>query len=166
MADGPGIHPATSSRRIVRKSALWFSEGSHRKAEARRAHRCVECGAPLPSGRTPYCGRVCQWRFQGEYFWDAARTYVLHRDRFTCRACGRRHRVRDLEVDHIQEIALGGRSLDYGNLQTLCRPCHRAKTVRFLRGRARLSPSAGGLEAETPASAGLSAPDGPEWFPA
>jgi 5-methylcytosine-specific restriction endonuclease McrA len=120
---------------LLRHSSEWFTDGSSKKAEARRRHACVECHAPLPNGRTPYCGRKCQWRFRGHYFWDAARTYVLHRDRFTCQRCGRRHYVRDLEVDHVIEIAAGGPALDYANLQTVCRRCHRAKTVQFLRAR-------------------------------
>lgn len=115
----------------------------------------MECGTELPSRRSPYCGRRCQWRFQGHFFWDAARTYVIHRDRFTCRRCGRRHRVRELEVDHIVEIARGGASLDYDNLQTLCRSCHREKTVQFLRTRR--------TDAIAPATVG---PIEVEWFPA
>ncbi|HEV2428620.1 MAG TPA: HNH endonuclease signature motif containing protein [Thermoplasmata archaeon] len=154
-AEGP-----SAPGRVLRRSAAWFTEGRHRKADARRRRRCVECDRPLDSGRTPYCGRLCQWRFQGRYFWDAARTYVIHRDRFTCRACRTRHRVRELEVDHIVEIARGGASLDYGNLQTMCRPCHRGKTIRFLRDR-RSSPRG-------PIGAAALAPteEGAEWFPA
>lgn len=126
---------AAASVRIVRRSASWFTEGRARKAEARRSRRCVECAEALDSGRTPYCGRVCQWRFQGRYFWDAARIYVMHRDRYTCQHCQVRRRARELEVDHIVEIARGGESLRYENLQTLCRGCHREKTRRFLRAR-------------------------------
>jgi len=163
----PGSVVRPPSGRVIRNSALWFSEGSRRKAEARRAHQCVECGTPLPTGRTPYCGRTCRWRFQGRYFWDAARTYVIHRDRFTCQACRRRQRVRDLEVDHIWEIALGGPSLDYANLQTMCRSCHRAKTVRFLKARPR-SPRVpveeGPVGGRPAAPAG--AAEASEWFPA
>ncbi len=96
----------------------------------------MECGASRPDGRSAYCTRRCQWRFRGRFFWDAARTFVLHRDRFTCQRCHVRHRVRDLEVDHIVEIALGGSSLDYDNLQTVCRACHRKKTAEFLHRRA------------------------------
>jgi 5-methylcytosine-specific restriction endonuclease McrA len=124
----------------------------------------VECGTPLPTGRTPYCGRTCQWRFQGRYFWDAARTYVIHRDRFICQGCRRRHRVRDLEVDHIWEIALGGPSLDYANLQTMCRSCHRAKTSRFLRARPRAPPAGRPGEGERGLPAAVA--EAPEWFPA
>jgi 5-methylcytosine-specific restriction endonuclease McrA len=152
---GPG-------RRELRRPALWFSDGTRKKTEARRAHRCVECDTALPSGRTPYCGRRCQWRFQGRYFWDAARTFVIHRDRFTCQICRTRRRVRDLEVDHIVEIARGGGTLAYENLQTLCRSCHRAKTAAFLRAYRRRGDGALPTGPEHP-------PEGPEfgeWFPA
>lgn len=121
--------------REVRRSAAWFSDGARRKAEARRSRRCVECTSTLPSGRSPYCGRRCQWKFRGRYFWDAARTFVMFRDRYTCQSCRRRRYARELDVDHIREIAAGGATFDYTNLQTICRPCHRAKTAQFNRAR-------------------------------
>lgn len=96
---------------------------------------------------------MCQWKYHGRYFWDAARIYVLRRDRYTCQACGHRDRRRGLDVDHIREIARGGAPLAYDNLQTLCRACHRVKTVAFLRERRKAT-----------------APPGPstdaDWFPA
>jgi 5-methylcytosine-specific restriction endonuclease McrA len=128
--------PAPPNLRILRNSRAWFTEGAARKAEARRARRCVECSTELPTRRTPYCSRRCRWKFQGRYFWDAARTYVIHRDRFTCQTCRQRLRVAQLEVDHKLEIARGGPSLEYENLQTICRRCHRAKTGAFLKARA------------------------------
>jgi 5-methylcytosine-specific restriction endonuclease McrA len=70
--------------------------------------------------------------FHGHYFWDSARSYVMLRDRYTCRICGTRRRARELDVDHIVEIARGGAALEYSNLQTVCRECHRAKTRAFL----------------------------------
>lgn len=147
MADPP------DGRRVVRDSERWYSEGVRRRREARQNRACVECQRPLASRRTPYCSRTCRWKYHGRFFWDAARIYVMRRDRFTCQACGLRARRRALEVDHIQEIARGGAPLSYENLQTLCRACHRAKTVAFLRGRRR--------------SAGRTEPSlGPEWFPA
>ena len=93
----------------------------------------------LGSRRSPYCSRRCQWKFHGHYFWDSARSYTMLRDRYTCRLCGRRRRARDLDVDHIVEIARGGAALEYSNLQTVCRDCHRSKTAAFLRARARPS---------------------------
>jgi 5-methylcytosine-specific restriction endonuclease McrA len=121
--------------RILALSAAWFSDGARRRTEARRAGRCVECDRALAGHRTPYCSRRCRWKFHGHYFWDSARSYVLLRDRYTCRVCGVRRRARELDVDHIVEIALGGAALEYSNLQTVCRTCHRAKTRAFLTGR-------------------------------
>jgi 5-methylcytosine-specific restriction endonuclease McrA len=146
--------------RVLRDSARWFSEGTELKRAARRDRRCVACSGVLETHRTPYCSRLCQWRFQAGYFWDAARTYAIHRDRFTCRACARRFRVGQLEVDHIVEIARGGAPLDPANLQTLCRGCHRVKTRAFLRGRS------GRGQATAPPPAGPGTFDPAEWFPA
>gem|GEM_PF-441027 len=119
--------------RIIALSAAWFSDGAARRARARREARCVECSRALASRRTPYCSRRCQWMFHGHYFWDSARSYVMLRDRYTCRLCGTRHRARELDVDHILEIARGGAALEYSNLQTVCRACHARKTQAFLR---------------------------------
>ncbi len=123
------------SGRILALSVAWFSDGVRRRAEARRTKRCVECGQELASRRTPYCSRRCRWSFQGHYFWDAARSFVLLRDRYTCQVCGLRRRASELDVDHIVEIARGGAALEYSNLRTVCRVCHRAKTRAFLRER-------------------------------
>jgi 5-methylcytosine-specific restriction endonuclease McrA len=57
------------------------------------------------------------------------------RDRYTCQICHGRRRARQLDVDHIVEIAAGGAALEYSNLQTVCRDCHRAKTLGFLHHR-------------------------------
>ncbi len=84
--------------------------------------------------------------FHGHYFWDSARSYVLLRDRYTCRLCAVRHRARELDVDHIIEIARGGAALEYSNLQTVCRDCHGRKTRAFLR-QARAVRSGGSSEA-------------------
>ncbi len=121
--------------RILALSSAWFSDGARRRAEARRVARCVECDAPLASHRTPYCSRRCRWKFHGHYFWDSARSYTMLRDRYTCRICGKRKRAPELDVDHIVEVACGGASLEYSNLQTICRECHHAKTLAFLRSR-------------------------------
>jgi 5-methylcytosine-specific restriction endonuclease McrA len=140
--------PAASVRvdrngRVLALSAAWFSDGARRRAQARASRRCVECGGALSSGRTPYCSRRCQWKFHGHYFWDSARSFVLLRDRYTCQLCGVRRRARELDVDHVVEIAAGGAALDYGNLRTVCRGCHREKTRRFLASRRRAEASSG-----------------------
>ncbi len=162
---GPAPPAPPRGRVVVLNNAdAWRTEASGRKAEARRRRRCVECAGALPSGRSPYCSSRCRWRFHGHYFWDAARVVVLRRDRYTCRICRRRFRARELEVDHVIELAAGGRPLEFANLQTVCRPCHRAKTVQFVRWRA------GRARPRPPAIGAAGAPE-PEswvspWFPA
>ncbi|HZY92137.1 MAG TPA: HNH endonuclease signature motif containing protein [Thermoplasmata archaeon] len=146
-----------ADRRLLRDSQGWFREGLAARRAARLRQECVECHRALASRRTPYCSRRCRWSFHGRFFWDSARQFVLHRDRFTCRACGRRARKRELEVDHVLEIARGGALLDYANLQTLCRACHRAKTVEFLRARPRTGRRRVNPGNEEPES---------DWFPA
>ncbi len=136
MEERPPSVRVDASGRILALSAAWFTDGARRRAEARRARRCVECGAELGSRRSPYCSRRCRWGFHGHYFWDSARTFVLARDRYTCRICRRRVPARLLEVDHIVEIGRGGAALEYSNLQAVCRECHREKTRGFLRERA------------------------------
>jgi len=131
MASAPTVRIDPGGR-VIALSAAWFSDGARRRTEARRARRCVECGRELPSRRTPYCSRRCRWKFRGHYFWDSARSFVLLRDRYTCQVCGRRRRARELDVDHIVEIARGGAALEYANLRTVCRTCHREKTRTFL----------------------------------
>ncbi|MDE0658047.1 MAG: HNH endonuclease [Gammaproteobacteria bacterium] len=57
--------------------------------------------------------------------WRRVRRHVLERDGYACCRCGRRG-VR-LEVDHVVPLKDGGTD-DLSNLQTLCKPCHAAKT--------------------------------------
>ena len=49
---------------------------------------------------------------------------IYARDGNRCRICGRK--TDDLEIDHIIPISKGGKST-YGNLQTLCHRCNKAK---------------------------------------
>ena len=143
----PSVSVAPGGR-ILALSAAWYSDGADRRREARRDRHCVECHSALPTSRTPYCSRICRWKFHGHYFWDAARIYVMRRDRYTCAVCRSRRRARELEVDHIVEIARGGAALEYSNLQTICRPCHRSKTRAFLISvDRRAGPSADGVPA-------------------
>lgn len=54
----------------------------------------------------------------------ATRRRILSRDGHQCVQCGSAER---LEVDHILNVAQGGRD-NLDNLQTLCAACHREKT--------------------------------------
>lgn len=69
--------------------------------------------------------------------WPALRTMAKRRDGWQCVKCGSRYR---LEVDHIERVLdAPDRAFDLDNLQTLCGPCHGAKT-RLETGHPELSP--------------------------
>jgi len=60
--------------------------------------------------------------------WDALRKQVLE-DEPLCRMCTAKGRVKlAVDVDHIKPKAKGGDD-DLGNLQPLCKPCHKAKSA-------------------------------------
>ena len=62
--------------------------------------------------------------------WDVIRERVLKRDKGLCQLCLRAGVVREAKtVDHIIPKAHGGTDAD-SNLQSLCWPCHKAKTAR------------------------------------
>ena len=62
--------------------------------------------------------------------WDSIRARVLKRDKGLCQLCLRAGVVREAKtVDHIIPKAHGGTDAD-SNLQSLCWPCHKAKTAR------------------------------------
>ena len=61
--------------------------------------------------------------------WDRLRALILKRDGYRCLACQRAGRATAAtHVDHITERADGG-SEDPKNLQSLCPPCHAAKSA-------------------------------------
>ncbi|MDF3810082.1 MULTISPECIES: HNH endonuclease signature motif containing protein [Rhodopseudomonas] len=58
--------------------------------------------------------------------WKVVRLLAKRRDGFQCVKCGAAGR---LEVDHIKSVRLApDLAFDLANLQTLCKPCHSAKT--------------------------------------
>lgn len=62
--------------------------------------------------------------------WDKLRPVILKRDRYLCQECKRSGRaVPATTVDHIKPKARGGTD-DHDNLESLCWPCHKAKTAR------------------------------------
>lgn len=63
------------------------------------------------------------------YPWQKIRKRILERDGHLCQAHLRRGIYRNgRQVDHILAKALGGTDYD-DNLETLCDPCHKAKTA-------------------------------------
>lgn len=85
---------------------------------------------------------VMKWERYGTWVyrdkrWPALRTMAKRRDGWACVKCGSKHR---LQVDHIAPVRNAPeRAFDLDNLQTLCGPCHGAKT-RLEAGHPELSP--------------------------
>ncbi|TKB45671.1 HNH endonuclease [Thalassotalea mangrovi] len=88
------------------------------------------------SGEVPIEIKQSQENFYLSPAWLELRRQVLERDGFCCQLCGaspKEDKVK-LEVDHIKERALYPElALTLSNLQTLCKPCHSAKTNHFNR---------------------------------
>lgn len=61
--------------------------------------------------------------------WDKLRVAILVRDNHLCQSCLAKGRVTAAnQVDHIVPKAKQGTD-DHNNLQSLCKPCHDAKTI-------------------------------------
>ena len=69
--------------------------------------------------------KVKHWGYQKgfNYGFSSRREAILHRDKYTCQICGKKHTK--LEVHHILFRSNGGAD-DEDNLITLCKICHRA----------------------------------------
>jgi 5-methylcytosine-specific restriction protein A len=62
--------------------------------------------------------------------WRKLRKSVLIRDNYLCKACEAKGIATPAtDVDHIVNKARGGSDI-LSNLQSLCKECHRAKTIR------------------------------------
>lgn len=61
------------------------------------------------------------------------RFFVLQRDGFACRYCGRKAPDVELQVDHVHPVSAGGES-DVSNLVTACVECNAGKTDRVILG--------------------------------
>lgn len=69
--------------------------------------------------------KLRHWAYQKgfNYEFSSRREAVLHRDKYTCQICGKKHTR--LEVHHIVYKSQGGTD-DENNLITLCKDCHDA----------------------------------------
>lgn len=62
--------------------------------------------------------------------WTKLREAILRRDDYLCQVCAEAGQITNAkEVDHIVPISQGGDDEPY-NLQSICRPCHIAKTAK------------------------------------
>lgn len=90
--------------------------------QTRRAFKCC----------TPVCTGVMEKEHM--YVWSWIRSEIYERDNKTCRLCSLNLERRSYAIDHIKPIALGGSQWDKSNMQLLCVPCHKAKTVDDIKG--------------------------------
>ena len=74
----------------------------------------IEEGKPVPQGEDYQKGKML-----GHY---NVRQYVLHRDGYTCRCCGKHGKGIKLHVHHLESRKVGGDAPD--NQITLCEDCH------------------------------------------
>lgn len=117
--------------------------GAYRKVEWPAKHgRCLWCGTKLkPRSELKdhrnfsnyFCvydpkihgKHSCHSWYNSKFNWDWLRSIILHRDGNKCVLCGYE---KDLSVDHITAVALGGDYWDPTNLRTLCDSCHKEKS--------------------------------------
>lgn len=92
----------------------------------------TKTGKPSKSRWHPIC--VKEYKF---LFWPAAtRREVWKRDKGKCNSCGivcEKKGPLGWDLDHITPLIEGTGDLSFwqmGNLQTLCKPCHKEKTSR------------------------------------
>lgn len=89
---------------------------------------CRNCGDPVTRGRRHYCSDSCMDAFNRDNSWFWVRKDILRRDKYRCSICKQRFRKRELDVDHIIPVRIGGNPFDKANLRTLCKACHKAKS--------------------------------------
>lgn len=89
---------------------------------------CRQCSKRVPKGRRHYCSDKCMNKFNRDNTWYWVRKDVLRRDGYKCSICKQRFRKRELDVDHIISVNMGGQLFDKRNLRTLCKKCHKMKT--------------------------------------
>ena len=89
---------------------------------------CRNCDNNVAKNRKHYCSEKCMEQFNRDHSWFFIRKDVLRRDHYRCSICKQRFRKKELDVDHIIPLQMGGQLLDKENLRTLCKECHKAKT--------------------------------------
>ena len=109
-----------------------FTWDSFPKRKTAAGWHCRKCGVALTGRRTSWCGRACEKAVLLLVGWSTIRRTIRRRDKWTCVLCG----ARATDVDHIIELVDGGSFHDPANLRSLCRECHKAKTLRMRAARA------------------------------
>ena len=92
---------------------------------------CGYCHKPLPEHKRRWCSEPCREQSYLKYAVikgdiQIIRLCLMDRDNGKCAKCG--EITNDWEADHIIEVRHGGGGCTLDNFQTLCIPCHKAKT--------------------------------------
>jgi 5-methylcytosine-specific restriction endonuclease McrA len=75
-------------------------------------------------------GRVTDNSFYKTKAWKRCRASYIAGQGGICESCGDEpENPRDLHVDHVKPLSLGGEPFDEDNLQCLCRSCHSRKSM-------------------------------------
>ena len=113
--------------------------------------KCAYCGGGLSGRQRRWCGRECERSAvntmlirKGDV--KTLRQELLRRDHGICAGCGSpQDRIGgEWHADHITAVVNGGGLCGLEGYQTLCLPCHKAKTisdVRQARSRDRFTPT-------------------------
>ena len=89
----------------------------------------------MPHGRNRGSRKIGNWKK-----YTKSRKAAFERDNYTCQKCGQlcdgpidgkssHKNVNTPSLDHIVPISQGGDVYDIDNMQTLCWPCHKRKTL-------------------------------------
>ncbi|WP_411144962.1 HNH endonuclease [Streptomyces sp. x-80] len=98
------------------------------RAFATHAGRCAEHHRAYESGRSVQSHRKRREAIaSGNQAAARVRRALKRVGRGSCARCGLCFLASAMDVDHIVPLSRGGEDVD-GNVQTLCRPCHKAKT--------------------------------------
>lgn len=91
----------------------------------RRTVRSGRCEDHAPAPGPAWVRKSARNRTRNRIWDRVVRPRALARDHFQCQHCGSQS---DLEVDHVIPVAKGG-SWTLENAMTLCKPCHKLKSL-------------------------------------
>lgn len=115
-----GMNPGCDSLKSERHT--------QRTAHTQNTHPSLNAGA-TPAAATTQKEGTMAWSNTG-HVQPLTRRRILNRDNHTCTACGYHDPSGvGLEIDHRDNTRNNNYNTDQ-NLQTLCKPCHRRKTLR------------------------------------
>lgn len=89
---------------------------------------CRVCAKPkeqFEKGRSKHCSEECTKKYEACFQSWVGLTYKWLKEHPECIRCNSKE---ELQVDHIEPVAITRKVFDLNNLQTLCRKCHLVKT--------------------------------------